>query len=446
MNIFKNIKKIFKNDLALNDPKAWSNGFWNAFGTQTPAGENVTEYSAMTYSAVWNAVYQISSTSGSLPLHLRVHKGRKTRYATENSLYRVMHTQFNPFMTAKTGRETLMAHVLTWGNGYAEKVTNGMGDIIELWPITPDRVKVKIEDMEMVYEVKVGNETIPLKRDKILHIPGFGFDGLVGYSPISMARKNIGWGMAMETFSSNFFGKGTHPGIVVSHPGPAMSPQAHDNLKRSLTETYSGLGNSHRLMLLEEAMKIEKLGFSPEDSQFLESKQHHITDIARWFNIPPHKLKDMSKSSFNNIEAENASYVIDTILPWAIHLEQIYDTQLLSVRQYESGLYFKHVLEGLLRANSKDRAEFYRIMIGNTMMTPNEGREKEDMNPSDDPLADELWAPTGLIPLSKFSEYLSKNQGSQNSGTEKKEQKDDENDDSDEKLDKEINLLLKSTN
>lgn len=442
MNFFQKIKKFFKNDLKLTDQKAWNSSLWNLYGSIS-CGENVTEYSAMTYSAVWNAVYQISSTSGSLPLHLRQHSGRKTRYATENSLYRVMHTQFNKFMTAKIGRECLMAHVLTWGNGYAEKVINFQGDILELWPITPNRVNVKMESNELVYEIDVGNEKIPLKRDKILHIPGFGFDGLTGYSPISMARKNIGWGMAMETFSSNYFTKGTHPDLIVSHPGPSMSQQARQNLQQALTETYSGLGNSHRLMLLEEAMKVEKLGFSPEDSQFLESKQHHITDIARWFNIPPHKLKDMSKSSFNNIEAENASYVIDTILPWAIHFEQIYDTQLLTEKQYKAGLYFKHVLEGLLRANSRERAEFYKIMINSTIMTPNEAREKEDMNPSDDPLADELWAPTGLIPLSKFSEYLSKNQGFQKTETEKKEPEDNDVDD---KTKDEINLLIKSIN
>jgi len=425
MSFISKIARLFKNDLALNDSKAWNSSLWNLYGSQSPSGENINEYNAMTYSAVWNAVYQISSTCGSLPLHLRQHKGRKTRYATESSLYRVMHTQFNPFMTAKIGRECMMSHVLTWGNAFAEIVRNRVGDITQLWPITPNRVKPKIENKELVYVVKVDSEEITLKRDRILHIAGFGFDGLVGYSPITMARKNIGWGMAMETFSSNYFNNGTHPGIVVSHPGPSISPQAYTNLKKSLTDTYSGLGNSHKLMLLEEAMKIEQLGFSPEDSQFLESKQHHITDIARWFNIPPHKLKDMTKSSFNNIEAENSSYVIDTILPWAIHLEQIYDTQLIRKNEYESGFYFKHVLEGLLRANSKERAEFYKLMIGSTIMTPNEAREKEDMNPSDDPLADELWAPTGNIPLSKFNEYLSKNQNGQEPDIEKKEETED---------------------
>ena len=154
MGFFGKLKKFFKNALALNDPKAWDPSLWNLYGNQTPSGENVTEYNALTYSAVWNAVYQISSTCGSLPLHLRQHQGRKTRYATENSLYRVMHTQFNPFMTAKIGRECIMSHVLTWGNGYAEKVTNRVGDIIELWPITPNRVTPKLENKELVYYMR----------------------------------------------------------------------------------------------------------------------------------------------------------------------------------------------------------------------------------------------------------------------------------------------------
>lgn len=408
-------------NLSLTDPKAWDRTLWNLVGSQSPAGENVTEYTALTYSAIWNAIYQISSTLGSLPLHLMQKTGRNKRYATEQSLYRVLHTQWNPYMTAKIGRECVMAHVLAWGNGYAEKVRDGYGNIIELWPITPNRIAPMMKDGELVYEITVGNDKITLKRDKILHIPGPGFDGFVGYSPITLARKNIGWGMAMETYSSNFFSQGTQPGVIVSHPSK-LSPEGHSNLKSSLTESYSGLGNSHRLMLLQEAMKIEKLGFSPEDSQFLESKQHHITDIARWFNMPPHKLKDMTKSSFNNIEAENASYVIDTILPWAIHIEQIYDTQLITLSQYKQGFYFKYVLEGLLRANSKERAEFYEKMIKNGLMTLNEGREKEDMNPSEQKYADELWMPTGLIPLSQFDEYLKKNQGNQSQQQEEPEE------------------------
>ena len=409
VTLFGKIKRFF--GLSLNDEKAWNKSLWNLQGFQSLSGETVTEYTALTYSAVWNAIYQISGTIGSLPLHLMKRDDGNKRYATENSLYHVLHTQYNPYMTAKIGRQCMMAHILMWGNGYAEKVFNGYGDIAELWPIPPNRViKIEMRENELWYEIDVGNERKWMPRKQILHIPGLGYDGFVGYSPIAMARKSIGLGMAMETFSSNYFGQGTHPGVIVSHPGQ-LNAEAHKNLKTSLTETYSGLGQSHRLMLLEDGLKLEKLGFSPEDSQFLESKQHHVADIARWFNMPPHKLKDLSKSSFNNIESENASYVIDTLLPLAVDLEQHYEMQLLPKAAYKQGFYFKHILEGLLRANSKDRAEFYKCMIGSGLMTPNEGRDKEDMNPSEHPLADELFMPAGLIPLSKFDEYLAKNAG-----------------------------------
>jgi HK97 family phage portal protein len=223
-----------------------------------------------------------------------------------------------------------------------------------------------------------------------------------------MARKSIGLGMAMETFGSRYFGEGTHPGLVVTHPGwNSLSVESRKNMRDALNETYQGLGKTHRLMFLDEAMKVEKIGIPPEDSQFLESRQFQIPEIARWFNLPPHKLKDLTKSSFNNIEQEQISFVTDSILPWLIRLEQNYSMQLLTDAQRKRGnLYFKHIVEGLLRADAKSRAEFYKTMIQATIMTPNEAREKEDMNPSDDPLADELWAMTNMMPLSKMDGYM----------------------------------------
>lgn len=410
MTVFGQIKKLLFYNLSLADKKAWNPSLWNLRGSQSLSGEQVDEDTALTYSAFWNAVNLIAGPLGSLPLHLIQQSGRNKKNATDQSLYHVLHTQYNPYMTAMAGRECLGSHVLTWGNGYAEKVFSGYGDIVELWPIAPNRVMPKMQDGKLVYEITIPNsgERITLPREKILHIPGVGFDGFMGYSIVAMARKSIGLGMAMETFGAHFFGQGTHPGVIVSHPNK-LSPQAHSNLKKSLTDSYSGLGQSHRLMLLEDAMKIEKVGVSPEDSQFLESRQFQITDMARWFNLPVHKLKEMSKSSFNNIESENASYVVDTLLPWFIRFEQNYNMQLLSKAQQKQGLFFKHNFEGLLRANTKDRAEYYRIMIGTGVMAPNECREKEDLNPSADPLADELFMPTGLIPLSKFQDYLDKN-------------------------------------
>jgi HK97 family phage portal protein len=225
-----------------------------------------------------------------------------------------------------------------------------------------------------------------LTREKVLHIAGLGFDGFVGYSVVAMARKSIGLGMAMETFGSRFFGEGTHPGVIVEHP-QKLSPEAHSNLKKSLSDTYSGLGNSHRLMLLEEGMKFQKIVIDPKDSQFLESRQFNIPEIARWFNLPPHKLKDLTKSSFSNIESEQISFVTDSILPWLVRLEQSFNMQLLteSDREYSGRgrLYYKHNVEGLLRADAAARGTYYREMFNIGAMCINEIREKEDMDPID---------------------------------------------------------------
>lgn len=404
------VKRLF--NLGLSDEKSWDMSLWNLAGSQSLSGENVTESTALTYSAVWNAVTLISGTVGSLPLHLMQKAGKLKHIVDDRSLYRVMHDQWNPYMSAMAGREVMMAHILTWGNGYAEKVRNGYGEITALWPISPNRVTPRMREGKLIYEIKIDGESdITLSRDQILHIPGLGFDGFVGYSVISMARKSIGLGMALETFGSLYFGQGTHPGVIITHPNK-LGTDAHANLKKALTETYSGLGQSHRLMLLEEGMKPEKVGIPPEDSQFLESRQFQIPEVARWFNLPPHKLKDLTKSSFSNIESEQISFVTDSILPWLIRLEQNYWMQILTLREQKEKFYFKHNVAGLLRGSAKERAEYYKLMIGSTIYTPNECRVFEDMDPNPNPLADELFVMVNTIPLSKLEEYLAKNQGS----------------------------------
>jgi len=296
-----------------------------------------------------------------------------------------MHDQWNPYMTAMAGREVMMAHILSWGNGYAEKVRNGYGEIMELWPITPNRVTPRMEGGGLVYRIQMDREApITLPREKILHIPGLGFDGFMGYSVVAMARKSIGLSMALETFGATFFGNGTNPGMVVSHPGK-LSPQGHSNLKDSLITGHSGLGKSHRLMLIEEGMKVEKYGIPPDDCQFLESRGFQIPEVARWFNLPPHKLKDLSRSSFSNIESEQISFVTDSILPWLVRLEQNYRMQLLTDSDKDlSGrgrLYFKHSVEGLLRGDTASRAAFYTPLLDRGVFSINEVREWEDKDP-----------------------------------------------------------------
>ena len=404
-------------NLSLTSEKAWNPSLWNLAGSQSLSGEVVTEATALTYSAFWNGVTLIAGTIGSLPLHLMQRDGRSKKIADDKPLYKVMHNKWNPYMTAMDGRETMMAHILTWGNGYAEKVRNGYGEIEQLWPIPPNRItKTKMEDGEIIYTIQVdGAEPVYLTRDQVMHIPGLGFDGFMGYSVVAMARKSIALGMAMETFGSKFFGEGTHPSGIVTHPNQLKD----DNMRKALSETYAGLSQSHRLMLLEDGMTFKAIAIPPEDAQFLQSRQFQIPEIARWLNLPPHKLKDLTKSSFNNIEAENSSFVIDTILPWLVRLEQNYHMQLLTPREVKERLYFKHIVEGLLRGNTKDRALFYRTMINIGAFSRNEVRQLEDMNPDPNPLADELFVMANLIPLSKFEEYLEKNKNPQ-PGTENK--------------------------
>ncbi len=401
MTLFGKIKEYFIRGLSLTDEKAWDRSLWNLYGSQSLSGETVTEQTALTYSAVYNAISLISGTIASLPLHLMQRKGEKKRLADDRKLYSVMHDQWNPYMTAMAGRECLTAHILTWGNGYAEKVRDGYGEIRGLWPITPNRVTPRMEDGELVYKIRMDREAdITLPREKVLHVPGLGFDGFVGYSVIAMARKSIGLSMALETFGATFFGNGTNPGMVVSHPGK-LSLQGNDNLKKALIESQSGLGKSHRLMLLEEGMKVEKYGIPPDDCQFLESRGFQIPEVARWFNLPPHKLKDLSRSSFSNIEQEQISFVVDSILPWLVRLEANFNMQLLTQSDKEmSGrgrLYFKHIVEGLLRGDSASRAAFYAPLLDRGVYSINEVREKEDMDPIEG--GDVHLIPLNMTPL-----------------------------------------------
>jgi HK97 family phage portal protein len=385
LTIYGRVKDFLFRNLSITDEKAWDRSLWNLYGSQSLSGEVVTEQTALTYSAVYNAVSLISGTVGALPLHLMQRKGEKKRIADDRKIYSVMHDHWNPYMTAMAGREAMMAHVLTWGNGYAEKVHNSYGEVIELWPITPNRVVPRMREGELVYEIRMDRQgPIFLSRDKILHVPGLGFDGFVGYSVIAMARKSLGLSMALETFGATFFGNGTNPGMVISHPGK-LSDVGHANLKAALTASHGGLGKSHRLMLIEEGMKVEKYGIPPDDCQFLETRTFQIPEVARWFNLPPHKIKDLTRSSFSNIESEQISFVTDSILPWLVRLEQNFAMQLLTPSDKDlSGrgrLYFKHSVEGLMRGDAASRSAFYSQMFNIGAFSVNEIRALEDFDP-----------------------------------------------------------------
>ncbi len=394
-----------RNDLSLTDSKSWNRGLWNLLGAQSSSGVQVDEQTALNYSAVFCAINLLSSTISCLPLRLLIAKDRKKIIASNKTAHQIVHTRWNKYMTAQVGREVLEAHILAWGNGYAEKVYNKQGDLAELWPIPPNRVTPTVKDGELLYDIEVGGEQKTFSRDKILHVPGLGFDGFTGYSVVAMARESIGLGIAMEKFGAKFFGNGAHLGAVLSHPGK-LSEKAEDNLRKSFIEKQSGLDNAHRMLLLQEGIKIDKLGLPPEDSQFIEGRQFQITDIARWFNIPPHKLKDMTKSSFNNIESEQTSFVIDSILPRCVRLESNFGMQLLSDLEQRQGYYFNHNLAGLLRGDSEARAKLYTALFNLGSISPDEIREKEDFDPLPDGIGNRYFVQLNMAPLDKFDEVM----------------------------------------
>lgn len=348
-------------------------------GVYLAAGVRVTEDTALTYSSVWSCIKVISETIASLPWHAYRRVGDDNSQRLRNGIDWLLYRQPNTEITSFTFREIMLAWALSWGNGYAEIVRDGSNRVAEFWPIPPHRVTPERNASgEIVYVVQgeSGND-VTLPANNMLHLHGLGYDGLTGYSVIAMAAKSIGLGMATEQFGSNFFANGTHPGVIVSHPGK-LSDRANNHLKESLNEEYSGLGKSHRLLLLEEAMKIEKVSFSPTDSQFLETRKFQVAEIARWFRMPLHKISDLEKSTNNNIEHQGIEFATDTILPWVSRLEMEVDVKLFA--KSKGSLYSKLNMSGLLRGDSKSRAEFYKAMRDMGVFSANDILRFEDMN------------------------------------------------------------------
>jgi len=385
--------------------------FYGGTGIATKAGSNVSEMNAMKLAVVWCCIRILSEDTASLPLPLyrRLPRGGKER-AVDHPLYNLMHTQPNPEMTSMAFRETFNAHILTWGNGYAEKEYGrgsvGSGKLLALWPIGPHRVTPYREKKQLKYKISMPNglPNVVLPRKLMLHTPGLSYDGILGYSPIAAAREAIGLGMALEEFGERYFGDGTHPSAVLMHPGQVKDKKA---LREASDEVYSGLGNSHRLMLLEDGMKIEKIGIPPEDSQFLETRKFQNIDIGtRIYRLPPQMYGEFDKaSSYRSAEQFALDYVTKTLRAWLVRLEQGYNTALLTPEEQKE-YFFEHLVDGLLRGDMKSRFDAYSIAKSARIYTTNEIREIENRNPIEG--GDKLDENPNMMPAGK-TEPVKKN-------------------------------------
>ena len=410
-------------------PKNQTSGSaYSFFMGNSTSGKRVNERSAMQMTAVYSCVRILSEAVASLPLHFYKYEesGSKVK-AIEHPLYRLLHDEPNPEMTSFVFRETLMTHLLLWGNAYAQVIRNGKGEVIALYPLMPDRMKVdRDEHGALYYEYQVSSGDAPTTRggmvkltpDEVMHIPGLGFDGLVGYSPIAMAKNAIGLAIAAEEYGSKFYANGAAPSGVLEHPGTLKDPS---KVRDSWSQTFGGSANSHKVAVLEEGMKYTPISISPNEAQFLETRKFQIDEIARIFRVPPHMVGDLEKSSFSNIEQQSLEFVKYTLDPWVSRWEQNMRRSLLS--EEEKKTYFiKFNVDGLLRGDYQSRMNGYATARQNGWMSANDIRELENLDRIPVELGGDLYLINGNMTKLEDAGIFASNQNTSNGEEETNEE------------------------
>ena len=429
MNIFKKLfhsrdKPKVKNSLGSN--------IFNSIFNSSSSGKSVNQTSALSVTAVYSCVRILSEAIAGLPLHTYKCKsnGGKEK-AIDHPLYFILHDEPNPEMTSFVFRETMMSHLLLWGNAYAQILRNGKGDVIALYPLAPNRMTVdRASNGRIYYTYSTSDDDNPklkskgqvyLKAEDVLHIPGLGFDGLVGYSPIAMARNAIGMAMACEEYGAKFFANGASPSGVLEHPSTIKNP---DKLRESWNSLFKGSSNSHQIAVLEEGLKYQPISISPNEAQFLETRKFQINEIARIFRIPPHMIGDLEKSSFSNIEQQSLEFVKYTLDPWVTRWEQSICRRLF--KDSEKAEYFvKFNVDGLLRGDYQSRMNGYATGRQNGWLSANDIRELENMNQIPDELGGNLYLVNGsmtkLEDAGAFADNIEINEKEENDNEENKE-------------------------
>ena len=384
-----------------------SGSAYRFFMGSSTSGKRVNERSAMQMTAVYSCVRILSEAVAGLPLHLYQYtdKGSKEK-AVDNPLYFLLHDEPNTEMTSFVFRETLMTHLLLWGNAYSQIIRNGKGEAVGLYPLMPDRMTVgRDEKGRLYYEYMVSNDDAKTLKDgmvrlspyDVLHIPGLGFDGLVGYSPIAMAKNAIGLAIAAEEYGSKFYANGATPSGILEYPGTVKEP---NKVRESWNAGFGGSSNAHKIAVLEEGMKYTPISISPNEAQFLETRKFQINEIARIFRVPPHMVGDLEKSSFSNIEQQSLEFVKYTLEPWLVRWEQAMQRALIP-QDDKSKYFIKFNVDGLLRGDYQSRMQGYATARQNGWMSANDIRELENLDriPAED--GGDLYLINGnMMPLS----------------------------------------------
>ncbi len=352
----------------------------------------------MSLAAYAACIRVLSEDIGKLPVRVIRREGRVATPLTDSPVYALVARRPNPFTTSQAFREALMADALSWGNGYAWIERNSRGDAEALWPISAHRVEVVRDGRTIRYKVRAENppDGIPavLFPDEMLHIRNLG-NAYVGHSVCALAAGTIELAMSTEIFGTTLFRNGAMARAVIElPPGQIMDKEAADRFMASWRQMHAGADNTNRVVLMPSGMQLKPISIPNDQAQFLETRQFQVTEICRWFRIPPHMVASLDKATFSNIEEQARGYVTEALMPWVKRWESELEAKLLNK---EPGTSIALELKGLLRGTHKDRAEYYSKLFQMGAITPNEIRDLEDMNPVPD--GDKAFVQTNLTTL-----------------------------------------------
>ena len=382
-----------------------------AFGTGA-SGKAVNEQTAMQILTVYACVRVIAETIASLPMNVyEVDKSGAKKIAANHPLQYLLHDAPNEEMTSFTWREQMLTQLLIHGNSYSQIVRNAKTDIVSIYPLLSANMTVdRADDGELTYEYQTSDgETVMLDPYEVLHIPGLGFDGVMGYSPIALMKSSLGLAIAAEEYGSAFFKNGATPGGVLMHPNRPKDLQA---VRDSWNKAYGGSANSGKVAILYEGMKFERIALPNNEAQFLETRKFETEEICRMYRVPPHMVCDLSHATFSNIEHSSIDFAVHTIRPWLVRIEQAVNRALLTEREpgkpAKSGKYFVKInIDGLMRGDYKSRQEGYAIARQNGWMSADDIRELEDMNPIGEENGGNLYLVNGnMVPIVKAGEQI----------------------------------------
>jgi HK97 family phage portal protein len=343
---------------------------------RTLAGVYVDADTALKNATVWACVQYLTRAVSQLPWHVMVKNGDASEVASTHPVDWILAKRPCSDYGAFSWRQAMLGNALLRGNAYAEIERDNRGMPVALWPIHPARVCVRrAVNGELEYEVWNTGQNVILPARDMFHIRGFG-DGPVGYGVIEYAAQSIGWAQATEVFGSTYFGEGMNPSMIVETPD-SLTPEGMTELRAAMNRLYKG-PKGDRTVILDAGMKATRLSTNPNDSQFIETRQHQVEEVCRWFGVPPHKVMHLLRATFSNIEHQAIEVVVDSVTPWVRVFEEEADYKLFGM-QNRQGFYTKMSLQALLRGDNVSRMAFYKGLF--ELGTPlNRILALEDMN------------------------------------------------------------------